>query len=108
MCPPEALVRKLAHESGNRCQIVGLTWLSACLEGKSRVDPKAYVLFDPSSAPTKKKSSNSSSDNGAGPSEGGGGGTSSHGGARYRLVDVNKFACAQASDHAAARNHNKV
>ena len=40
-------MKKLANETQSRCRILGLNWLSACLEAGKRVDPKDYVLFDP-------------------------------------------------------------
>jgi hypothetical protein len=98
-------VKKLVQETGGKCHIVGLAWLSACLEGKSRCEHKDYVLFDPlavAAAAAKKSNGNVAAAVGGSSTEGGSGGT------RYRLVDVNKFACSQASHHAAARNHNKV
>ena len=40
-------MKKLVNETKNKCRIIGLGWLSACLEVGQHSDPKDFVLFDP-------------------------------------------------------------
>jgi hypothetical protein len=99
------VVRKVAEQTQNSCLILGLGWLSACLQDGRRADLKQYVLFEPGKG--------SPGDGGVSPAEGSaaavaGGGTVVSAQVRYRLVDVNKFTCSKSSDNAAALNHNKV
>ena len=97
----DSLVKKLVNETKNKCRIIGLGWLSACLEVGQHSDPKDFVLFDPKDVAALKGAA------GLTALKAGTGGVEALP-TRYRLVDVSKFACSQTSDHAAARNHNMV
>ena len=94
-------MKKLVNETKNNCRIIGLGWLSVCLEGGQQSDPKDFVLFDPKDVAAHKGAA------GLTALKAGTGGVEALP-TRYRLVDVSKFACSQTSDHAAARNHNKA
>jgi hypothetical protein len=100
------VVRKVAQQTQNSCLILGLGWLSACLQDGRRAEPKQYVLFEPGKGSPGGGRVNQAEGSAAAVVAGGGTVVSAQ--VRYRLVDVNKFTCSKSSDNAAALNHNKV